>query len=91
MFENLVFYGRICVIFISAFIPVSEDLDVSLFLDPAANLISIQVPSCWNIQVYVAVRELHDCSRGNSCVAVWTFSSGISIMYFEVVVLEITH
>ena len=39
--ENLVFHGRIYVIFISAFLPVSEDLDVLLFLDPAANLISI--------------------------------------------------
>ena len=41
MFENLVFHGRIYVIFISAFLPVSENLDVLLFLDPAANLISI--------------------------------------------------
>ena len=40
MFENLVFHGRIYVIFIIAFLPVSEDLDVLLFLDPAANLIS---------------------------------------------------
>ena len=40
MFENLVFHGRICVIFVSAFLPVSEDLDALLFLDPAANLIS---------------------------------------------------
>ena len=41
MFENLVFHGRIYVIFIRAFLPVSEDLGVLLFLDPAANLISI--------------------------------------------------
>ena len=41
MFENLVFHGRIYVIFISAFLPDSEDLDVLLFLHPAANLISI--------------------------------------------------
>ena len=41
MFENLVFHGRIYIIFISAFLLVSEDLDALLFMDPAANLISI--------------------------------------------------
>ena len=57
MFENLVFHGRIYVIFISAFLPVSEDLDVLLFLDPAANRISTHPTDC----IY-----LIDCARRDS-------------------------
>ena len=58
MFENLVFHGRIYVIFISAFLPASEDLDVFFSWIQLLILYLYILQGC----IY-----LLDCTRRDSC------------------------